>query len=59
VTGPGDIRIAARAEFPNSSDIAIENLTVTDSAIIENPCGDGNMVFQNNTLDNSTLDICN
>jgi hypothetical protein len=59
VTRGGDIRIAARSDFPNSSDITIQNLTVTDSAINENPCGDGNMVFQNNTLINSSQNVCN
>jgi hypothetical protein len=53
-----DIRIAARAEFPPSSNITIQNLTVTNSAIIERPCGGGNNVFRNNTLVNSSLDVC-
>lgn len=47
VAGPGDIRIAARSEFPNTSDVIVENLTVTNSAITERPCGD-NVVFRNN-----------
>lgn len=57
VTGPGDIRIAARAEFPNTSDIIIQNLRVTNSAIRESPCG-VNTTFRNNTLVNSTQSIC-
>jgi hypothetical protein len=58
VTGGGDVRIAARAEFANSSDITIQNLTVTDSAINESPCADG-ATFENNTLVGSTSDTCN
>ncbi|MEU6714456.1 hypothetical protein ABZ897_23560 [Nonomuraea sp. NPDC046802] len=57
VTGPGDIRIAARSEFPNTSDIVIQNLRVTNSAITENPCG-VNTTFRNNTLVNSKQTIC-
>ncbi|TMR97470.1 right-handed parallel beta-helix repeat-containing protein [Nonomuraea basaltis] len=57
VTGPGDIRIAARSEFPNTSDITIQNLRVTDSAIRESPCGI-NTTFRNNTLVNSSQSIC-
>nr|WP_311132461.1 hypothetical protein [Nonomuraea gerenzanensis] len=57
VTGPGDIRLAARSEFPNTSDIVIQNLTVTNSAITESPCG-VNTTFRNNTLINSRQSIC-
>jgi hypothetical protein len=57
VAGPGDIRIAARSEFPNTSDVIVENLTVTNSAITERPCGD-NVVFRNNLLINSPIDTC-
>ncbi|WP_143229361.1 hypothetical protein [Actinophytocola xanthii] len=57
VTGPGDIRLAARSEFANTSDITIQNLTVTNSAITENPCG-VNTTFRNNSLVNSTQNIC-
>ncbi|MGW0337495.1 hypothetical protein ACWD0J_37725 [Streptomyces sp. NPDC003011] len=57
VTGGGEIRLAARSEFPNNADITIQNLTVTNSAIRENPCGT-NTTFRNNTLVNSTQSIC-
>ncbi|WP_188189919.1 right-handed parallel beta-helix repeat-containing protein [Nonomuraea sp. SYSU D8015] len=57
VTGPGDIRIAARSEFPNTSDVIIQNLRVTNSAIRESPCG-VNTTFRNNTLVNSSQSIC-
>jgi hypothetical protein len=57
VTGGGEIRLAARSEFPNNSDILVQNLTVTNSAIRESPCGT-NTTFRNNTLVNSTQSIC-
>ncbi|WP_333909819.1 RICIN domain-containing protein [Streptomyces sp. ACA25] len=52
-----DIRIAARSEFPNTRDITIQNLTVTNSAITENPCGI-NITFRNITRVNSSLNVC-
>ncbi|MEV6959108.1 hypothetical protein AB0M97_07870 [Streptomyces sp. NPDC051207] len=57
VSGGGEIRLAARSEFPNNSDILIQNLTVTNSAIRESPCGT-NTTFRNNTLVNSVQSIC-
>ncbi|QIJ64238.1 hypothetical protein [Streptomyces sp. JB150] len=57
VTGGGEIRLAARSEFPNNRDITIQNLTVTNSAIRESPCGE-NTTFRNNTLVNSSQSIC-
>ncbi|MEU5291834.1 hypothetical protein [Streptomyces umbrinus] len=57
VTGGGEIRLAARSEFPNNSDITVQNLRVTNSSIRESPCGD-NTTFRNNTLVNSTQTIC-
>ncbi|GAB3688120.1 right-handed parallel beta-helix repeat-containing protein [Nocardiopsis oceani] len=44
VEGPGDIRIAARDEFANTSDVTLENLTVVDSAVNEEPCAEGTVV---------------
>ncbi|MEV5338469.1 hypothetical protein AB0K93_08275 [Streptomyces sp. NPDC052676] len=57
VTGGGEIRLAARSEFPNNRDITIQNLTVTNSSIRESPCGE-NTTFRNNTLVNSSQSIC-
>jgi hypothetical protein len=57
VTGGGEIRLAARSEFPNNRDITIQNLTVTNSSIRENPCGE-NTTFRDNTLVNSSQTIC-
>ncbi|WP_223124953.1 hypothetical protein [Streptomyces sp. TRM68367] len=57
VSGGGEIRLAARSEFPNNRDITIQNLTVTNSAIRESPCGE-NTTFRNNRLVNSRQSIC-
>ncbi|GAB3921142.1 hypothetical protein GCM10029976_007780 [Kribbella albertanoniae] len=57
VTGGGEIRLAARTEFPNNRDIFIQNLTVRDSRITENPCGT-NTIFRNLTLINTPTTIC-
>jgi hypothetical protein len=57
VSGGGEIRLAARSEFPNNSDIFIQNLTVTNSAVRESPCGT-NTVFRNLILNNSSMNVC-
>jgi hypothetical protein len=49
VVGGGEVRISARTEFANSKDITIQNLTVNNTNITENPCAD-NSTFANNTL---------
>lgn len=58
VTGGGEIRLAARSEFPNNSDITVQNLTVTDSSLRESPCG-VNTTFRNITRRNSPMSVCN
>ncbi|WP_329792420.1 hypothetical protein V1227_11060 [Lentzea sp. DG1S-22] len=57
VSGGGEIRLAARSEFPNNRDITVQNLTVTNSAVRESPCGT-NTTFRNLTLNNSTSNVC-
>ncbi|CAL9460112.1 hypothetical protein SUDANB146_02607 [Streptomyces sp. enrichment culture] len=57
VTGGGEIRLAARSEFPNNRDITVQNLTVTNSSIRESPCGE-NITFRDNRLVNSAQSIC-
>ncbi|MGW6929256.1 hypothetical protein ACWGE0_04265 [Lentzea sp. NPDC054927] len=57
VSGGGEIRLAARSEFPNNSDITVQNLTLTNSAVRESPCGT-NTTFRNLTLNNSTSNVC-
>jgi hypothetical protein len=57
VTRGGEIRLAARTEFPNNRDITVQNVTVTNSAVTENPCGE-NTTFRNITLNNSRMNVC-
>jgi hypothetical protein len=57
VSGGGEIRLAARSEFPNNSDITVQNLTVTNSAVRESPCGT-NTTFRNIKLNNSSMNVC-
>ncbi|WP_103529415.1 right-handed parallel beta-helix repeat-containing protein [Streptomyces sp. SM12] len=57
VSGPGDIRIAARTEFPGTRDVTLQNLTITNSALRESPCGT-NITYRNLTLNNSSRSTC-
>ncbi|MBQ0986994.1 right-handed parallel beta-helix repeat-containing protein [Streptomyces sp. F63] len=57
VSGPGDIRIAARSEFANTRDITLQNLTVTNSALRESPCGT-NITYRNLNLVNTSRSTC-
>ncbi|MGB3442036.1 MAG: hypothetical protein WBA97_25095 [Actinophytocola sp.] len=57
VSGGGGIRLAARTEFPNNADIYIQNMTVTNNAIQESPCG-SNTVFRNLVLNNTSMNVC-
>lgn len=57
VEGPGDIRIAARDEFDNTSDVTFANLTVIDSEINEDPCAE-NTAVEDVTLENSQDNTC-
>ncbi|WP_437965606.1 hypothetical protein WMF04_39140 [Sorangium sp. So ce260] len=57
VTGGGDIRLAARTQFANSSDITIQNLTVANTAVNESPCA-VNSTFRNLTLVNARDNTC-
>ncbi|WP_437661171.1 hypothetical protein [Sorangium sp. So ce1182] len=57
VTGGGDIRLAARAEFESSSDITIQNLAITNTDVNESPCAT-NSTFRNLTLMNARDNSC-
>ncbi|MBB0244426.1 hypothetical protein FNQ90_09990 [Streptomyces alkaliphilus] len=52
-----DIRLAARSEFPNNRDIVLQNLTLTNSALTENPCGT-NITYRNLTFNSSPRNTC-
>ncbi|WP_051772379.1 RICIN domain-containing protein [Saccharothrix sp. NRRL B-16314] len=57
VSGGGEIRLAARSDFPNNNRIYLQNLTVTNQTIRESPCA-GNSEFRNITMVNSTWAVC-
>ncbi|MFD4636100.1 hypothetical protein ACFWN2_02225 [Lentzea sp. NPDC058436] len=57
VSGGGEVRLAARTEFPNNRDIIVQNLTLTNSSVRESPCGT-NTTFRNLTLNNTSLNVC-
>ncbi|SDG60959.1 hypothetical protein SAMN05216553_109324 [Lentzea fradiae] len=57
VSGGGELRLAARSEFPNNSDILVQNLSVTNSSVRESPCGN-NTTFRNIQLYNSSMNVC-
>ncbi|MDG4830557.1 RICIN domain-containing protein [Solwaraspora sp. WMMD1047] len=58
VTGGGEVRISSRTEFPISSGIRFQNLTVTNTNITQNPCGGANNTISNVTRVNSALTWC-
>jgi hypothetical protein len=58
VSGGGEVRIAARTEFPPSSDITLQNMTVSNTGIRWSPCTGANNVIRNVTRVNSTLTWC-
>ena len=58
ISGGGEMRIAARTEFPASSNIRFQNLTVRNTSIRWSPCtGSGNVV-SNVTRNNTSLSWC-
>ncbi|WBB52543.1 RICIN domain-containing protein [Verrucosispora sp. WMMD573] len=58
VTGGGEVRISSRTEFPISSGIRFQNLTVTNTNITQSPCGGANNTISNVTRVSSTLTWC-
>ncbi|NJQ07928.1 right-handed parallel beta-helix repeat-containing protein [Streptomyces lonarensis] len=57
VSGPGDVRIASRAEFAVTRDVTLQNLTIRDSALRESPCGTA-ITYRDLTLQNSSRSTC-
>jgi hypothetical protein len=57
ISGGGEVRLAARSEFPNNADITLQNFTLVNSRITESPCGT-NIVIRNITLNNSQINRC-
>ena len=57
VNGGGEVRLAARAEFPNNRDITLQNLTLINTSLRESPCGE-NITYHNLTFVNSSSNVC-
>ncbi|HEY0002409.1 MAG TPA: hypothetical protein VGB74_18300 [Actinoplanes sp.] len=58
ISGGGEVRIAARTDFPPSSGIRFQNLTVSNTNIRWSPCTGTNNTISNVTRSNSTLTWC-
>lgn len=58
ISGGGEVRIAARDEFAPSSDIKLQNMTVSNTNITWSPCVGSNITISNVTRQNSTLTWC-
>jgi hypothetical protein len=57
VNGGGEIRLAERTEFAGNRDITLQNLSLTNNRIVENPCAD-NLTISNISLNSSTISRC-
>lgn len=57
IDGGGELRIAARSEFPNTSDVTISNLQVDNTSVRESPCGD-NIIWENLSVSGGNRNIC-
>jgi hypothetical protein len=58
IDGGGEVRIAARTEFPPSRDITLQNLHVSNTGIRWSPCTGSDIVLRNVTRTNSDLHWC-
>ncbi|GAA2453789.1 hypothetical protein [Streptomyces macrosporus] len=57
VSGGGEVRLAARSEFPGNRDITLQNLRLTNTSLRESPCGT-NITYRNLTLENTSRSTC-
>lgn len=57
IDGGGEVRIAARSDFPNTRDVTIANLEVSGTSVRESPCGD-NVEWVNLVVQGGSTDIC-
>lgn len=58
IDGGGEFRLAARNEFPNTSNITIANLDVTGTRVRESPCGN-NVTWLDVNVRGGSYDVCN
>lgn len=57
IQGGGEFRIAARSDFPNTSDVTISNVRVSGTGVRESPCGD-NTNWINLQVTGGSRNIC-
>jgi hypothetical protein len=57
ISGPGDVRIAARSEFANTRDVTFSNVTLRNTTFRESPCGT-NTRLSNITWSSSSDQSC-
>ncbi|WP_410535732.1 hypothetical protein [Streptomyces sp. KL2] len=57
VSGGGEVRLAARSDFPGNRDITLQNLTLSNTSLRESPCGT-NITYRNLTLNNTSRNTC-
>ncbi|ONK11648.1 RICIN domain-containing protein [Streptomyces sp. MP131-18] len=57
VSGGGEVRLAARSEFPGNRDITLQNMTLNNTSLRESPCGT-NITYRNLTLNNTSRSTC-
>ncbi|MEW2475101.1 RICIN domain-containing protein [Micromonospora gifhornensis] len=57
ISGGGEVRLAARSEFPGNRDITLRNFTLVNSRILESPCT-ANLTISNVALNNATINRC-
>jgi hypothetical protein len=58
ISGGGEVRLSNRTEFPASTGIRFQNLTVSNTNIKWSPCTGSNNTISNVTRNNSTLTWC-
>ncbi|WP_229068987.1 RICIN domain-containing protein [Actinoplanes sp. DH11] len=58
VSGGGEIRLSSRTEFPASSGIRFQNLSVSNTNVTWSPCTGSNNTISNVTRTNSSLSWC-
>ncbi|HEY7772213.1 MAG TPA: RICIN domain-containing protein [Marinagarivorans sp.] len=58
VNGGGEVRIAARDAFPNTSDVTISDLEVRNNDVRESPCGD-NVSWPGLSVSGGSDNTCN
>lgn len=58
INGGGEVRISARSEFPNTSDVTISNLSISNTSVRESPCGN-NINWVNINVTNGAYNVCN